>query len=857
MSNPKIDKRTGQEFEKQIKALATTYLPEWKPQTGEPGWAVAQSFAKMSEELIKRLNAVPEKLFLDYLDRLDFKLNPPLSAKVPVTFELIEGIKEQKTVPESTQVADAKQVIFESDKTFSATPAKLAAFYSVKESHIYNHITDLNNKTEFSLFFGDKIQETNNYLDGCFYNDVSLDITKPFKPFGAEPKLYDSFYIASSKAFSKDIVTIKITLSEGISSDQNIDNPKIVWEYWNGTSWKNLNIDYDFKKEDETLTFRCSDIKETKVNGEKNYWIRARLISGNFGSYGVEKTDNDDGTSSYKRVPLFTELEVTNLEVTFSPPVDYQLDSGLYAGFNRAFGEGLISIFFAMPKKYWDLYQYLEWSYYSKEGWKPLNVKDGTKGLIQSGICEFPAPLDQSKNSILDQNLFWLKIKIVEKDLAKTTNIPKIQGYQGLMQRLVYSKYYMIKKSKFRFIQKPVTSIKPCKSDLMPFHPALHLDKDEKDAQIQIDGIYLNTVWATQSESVKEEYVGSSDGSANQKFRLLRAPAREIQVWVKELLEPEDKKLTYYADEEKGFWVLWNEIVYIYDALATSRAYSLDAVSGEIRFGDGIYGLIPPIGKDNIKAGYQTGGGKKGNVPKEKVKTLVSTISSMDKIKNHIEASGGSDAESIENLIKRAPKTLRVRDRAITFEDYEILTKESSTDVAKVKAIPNFNNFGKYETNWLTAVIAPYSQEIQPECSEELIRNVKSYLDERSPIITNIQVISPKYAMINLEIDIVLKKWNLIPVVKEEAQKKLASFLHPIYGGYDDTGWEFGTLPCFSDFFALLEKIDGIEYIKTLTMKVVAGDKTVTITSDETPVLDIAPYILACSGTHILNMEGA
>jgi len=173
-----------------------------------------------------------------------------------------------------------------------------------------------------------------------------------------------------------------------------------------------------------------------------------------------------------------------------------------------------------------------------------------------------------------------------------------------------------------------------------------------------------------------------------------------------------------------------------------------------------------------------------------------------------------------------------------------------------VKVIPNFNNAGNYETNWVTAVIAPYSQEKQPVCSEGLIRNVRSYLEGRAPIITNVQVISPQYAVIDLEIDIVLSEWNLVPVVKDKIQKKLASFLHPIYGGYDNEGWEFGTLPCFSDFFTLLEDIDGIEHIKTLKMHVVAGDKVLTMTSEDTRILDVAPYILACSGTHILNMEG-
>ena len=932
MPTPKIDLRHKTEIEEEIKVLASTYLPEWKAEEGDAGWAAARSFSKMSEVLIKKLNQVPEKLFIDFLDRLDFKLNPPLSAKVPVTFVLAEGTKENKTVPRHTQVADKKQVLFETEKTFSVTPAKISGFYSIDPDNVQrakgedafsvqsmqmNGISaaqfNLGNDPDLSDIVSKKPENISEEPDLLFYNDVPIKLTvttKSFKPFGTEPKLYDSFYIASSNVFSKEDlgITLEFTL---LNTPKNMD-PVVSWEYWNGKSWQSLPLEYNFLNNTGSaisLFFKCPKIVKKKVNGEENYWIRARLVGGGYGTYVSKKYNNldidGDGNNDtfYKIIPLFSaptikkfyikynksssaytppaeeDTESTDTEgitpgnalvgktdlmqenvLKITPEIEKQLpdlDKALYLGFDKPFGEGFISLLFVLPKKYWDLYQYLEWSYYSQDGWKALSVKDGTHGLMQTGTCEFIAPLDQTDKLISDQNLYWLKIKIVERKLPGISSDSPLFFYPVAIQRFLMAKYSPWQYSSLDPLNQKSPKMKACEPELMAFHPALHMPKDEKDAQVQISAIYLNTIWASQSETIKEEYVGSSDGSPNQKFKLLRPAVKALQVWVKEFLEPEDATLIYKADDEKGFWVLWNEIGYIYDAGPTDRVFTLDPVSGEVCFGDGDFGLIPPIGKDNIKAGYQTGGGKQGNVPKEKIKNLVSTISSIDTIQNHTEASGGSDVESIESLIKRAPKILRARDRAITFEDYEILTKESSTDVAKVKVIPNFNNFGKYETNWVTAVIAPYSQEEQPECSEGLIRNVRSYLEAHAPMVTNIQVISPQYAVIDLEIDIVLKQWDLVPIVKDEVQKKLASFLHPIYGGYEGEGWEFGTLPCFSDFFALLEDIDGIEQIKTLKMHIVAGDKKLTMTSEDTQVLDVSPYILVCNGTHILNMEGA
>jgi hypothetical protein len=43
--------------------------------------------------------------------------------------------------------------------------------------------------------------------------------------------------------------------------------------------------------------------------------------------------------------------------------------------------------------------------------------------------------------------------------------------------------------------------------------------------------------------------------------------------------------------------------------------------------------------------------------------------------------------------------------------------------------------------------------------------------------------------------------------------------LHPLTGGLDEKGWDFGREPHTSDFYALLEAIPGVDYIRTLDFK--------------------------------------
>ncbi len=141
--------------------------------------------------------------------------------------------------------------------------------------------------------------------------------------------------------------------------------------------------------------------------------------------------------------------------------------------------------------------------------------------------------------------------------------------------------------------------------------------------------------------------------------------------------------------EIEGVWVLWQEVADFYSSGAGDRHYILDRQTGEFRFGDGIAGMIPPRGRNNIRLSfYRTGGGKQGDVASETISQLKTTIPYIDGVINHEAAAGGAERESLARLKQRVPKQLRHRARAVTIEDFEDLAYEASTDVARVKVVP-------------------------------------------------------------------------------------------------------------------------------------------------------------------------
>src|SRR5690606_1385550 len=85
---PTIDERNMEQLIEQIKRLAPAYTPEWRfrPDDPDPGTALSLMFAHLLAGNIERLNQVPMKSFLAFLNRFHVELAQARPALAQVTF---------------------------------------------------------------------------------------------------------------------------------------------------------------------------------------------------------------------------------------------------------------------------------------------------------------------------------------------------------------------------------------------------------------------------------------------------------------------------------------------------------------------------------------------------------------------------------------------------------------------------------------------------------------------------------------------------------------------------------------------------------------------------------------------------
>jgi predicted phage baseplate assembly protein len=228
--------------------------------------------------------------------------------------------------------------------------------------------------------------------------------------------------------------------------------------------------------------------------------------------------------------------------------------------------------------------------------------------------------------------------------------------------------------------------------------------------------------------------------------------------------------------------------------------------------------MIPPEGQNSIIAArYRTGGGSSGNVNPNTLTSLSRAIAYVDTVTNPIAASGGSDRETVEEAKERAPYTIKSRDRAVTGEDFERLALRASTSLARAKCIPDRTYRGA-----VALVVLPKSEtdpddltrRVMP--SNEILRYVKRYLDERRLVGTMLNVIKPRYKDLSLKVTLVRRTIGTSDRLRAAIETRLRRYLHPLVGGRDESGWTFGRSVFKTDLIHLVEEVPGVEGVADL-----------------------------------------
>ncbi|XWK89408.1 MAG: putative baseplate assembly protein [Phormidium sp.] len=236
------------------------------------------------------------------------------------------------------------------------------------------------------------------------------------------------------------------------------------------------------------------------------------------------------------------------------------------------------------------------------------------------------------------------------------------------------------------------------------------------------------------------------------------------------------------------------------------------------------YGKVPPPGAEIYMVAYRTGGGLRGNVQAEKLIIPKTSIPYVKSVTNYKPATGGTDAESLEQAVIRVPQLLRTRKSAVTPEDFENVAKQASRTVARVHCI---TDPAKATPGLVQLLIVPeadrldLSKGMNPDrvfvLDSQLERQILDYMKDRKPLGVEVKLYEPQYIGVSVRTEVIIEpKYNNIRAqeqIRLQLLIALYQFLNPLTGGIEGNGWPLGRPVYPSDIVALCQKIPGVRYL--------------------------------------------
>ncbi|HMO59036.1 MAG TPA: putative baseplate assembly protein [Roseiflexaceae bacterium] len=256
LPTPNLDDRRFQDIVDEAKRLIPRYCPEWTDHNvSDPGVTLIELFAWMTEMLIYRLNQVPDKNFITFMELIGTRLQPPAAASTELTFWLSSPPAIPISVPAGTQAATMQtaaeaSVEFRTDDELIVFPPEL----------------------RFCLTTGDeRVFEDQTWTLG--------PEDEAFLAFGAEPRPGNAFYIGFAANISRNILSLNLDCTiEGIGVDPS--NPPLVWEAWQNDGWVDLELERDetggFNKPGRVILYMSPRMARQDVAGKSGFWIRCR-----------------------------------------------------------------------------------------------------------------------------------------------------------------------------------------------------------------------------------------------------------------------------------------------------------------------------------------------------------------------------------------------------------------------------------------------------------------------------------------------------------------------------------------------------------------------------------------------------
>ncbi len=656
-----------------------------------------------------------------------------------------------------------------------------------------------------------------------------------------------------------------------------VSNPELSWEYWNG-AWSKLIIEPD-----ETLNLKSTgalrfvvppDIGPTDWAGKTSFWVRARLVGGDYGSEEVTVLIEDLGNRKTKQTIQRSSKGIRPPSVV-NLGISYSMRDGVMPAYVLAEDSGSIR----------DQSDANRTEGAIVEGFIPLAV---TLGRLRAGDAATPtAPVEpcppecdcadglvataataatgastpasaSAAVTVATGRALFLGF---DADLSgASVNVLFVSAREHdhaalaplRVDALVGNRFVpLVSRDGTRALGETglltlAFSQPPTRAELfgrtlvwLRLAPTTKAAGDGAAWQPSLTGAYLNAAWVSATETLTRELLGSSEGAPDLTLKLARPPVLRdsLELRVRDLLGDEERQALQAADPDlvlndadlPGDWVRWKQVADPADAGPAERVFAFDETTGVLRFGDGLHGAIPPVGRDSIVAfRYQrTEPPVKGavDVPANTIEAraqlnLVTPVGGVEAVFSADHAAGGAPPEPDDRVLRFGSAKLRHRGRAVTARDLEDLALASSPDIVQARAL--------VQPRHTRLVVVMRGPTPAPTLAQrrELGRLLLGVAPFTFGAASGFAIDGPRIRQLRIRLALRVEGLDHAGRVAQQVAARLETFFDSATGGLAGDGWPLGANPREDDIALSLLDLAHLHSIAAVSLVEAVDDTT-------------------------------
>src|SRR2546423_1098688 len=253
---PNLDDRRFQDIVDEAKRRITRYCPEWTDHNvSDPGVALIELFAWMTEMILYRVNQVPDRLYVKFLELVGIELFSASPARTALLFTLAAPSPEPVRIAAGTQVGTERgqgeeQIVFMTDEDLYLVQPSLQACLSRSSGRYEDHTEDLR-------------------LEGSSVSCL------PSLRAG------DAVYLGFANSLAGNLIRLDVTVAGVDAPGIDPRRPPRAWQSWDGADWREARILGDtsegFNSSGQVTLLLAPRHEPLAIGAIRAHWLRCKL----------------------------------------------------------------------------------------------------------------------------------------------------------------------------------------------------------------------------------------------------------------------------------------------------------------------------------------------------------------------------------------------------------------------------------------------------------------------------------------------------------------------------------------------------------------------------------------------------